>query len=460
MDINSKTDKKFKHTSALKVGVLTLSAILILIFTVLWIKGRSLSGGERIDLIFKDVNGMRAGSAVQMMGLRIGQVEDISPVINGKDSFVKLRFVVTEKGVKIPYASIISIQQSGIIGEQFLEVTPPKVFHIYSEFPNSRFSIKKNDDIYMELSQGLSKVGKVEDYELVKRAQIPFELREKIKTTNVLRLDYTLNLPGLILDNQMLKLKIKNGDLLIYLEDGEIPSTPKEGLKYTVIEPMRLSDFMDLQFRAAKSLAQTNDKINEILSDEFVDGLKTSVDNIRILTQNANTTLDKASALIDSSKAEIESMISQSEDLITSLTKLSNNLNVLVSDETLKNDVVGSLKSIGKMSSNINKILETKETQEIICNIDETMKNLSEITNYVNEYTKDDKLKEDIKNTVTNLSNITQNISKIMSDYNKLEDNEKLKLKQTIKDVTVITNNLKKFSEKLNKRFLLFRLMF
>ena len=96
-------EKKQKYTSALKVGVLTLSAISILIFTVLWVKGRSLSGGERIDIAFKDVNGMRAGSAVQMMGLRIGQVEEITPIIKGKDSYVKLRFVITEKGVKIPF---------------------------------------------------------------------------------------------------------------------------------------------------------------------------------------------------------------------------------------------------------------------------------------------------------------------------------------------------------------------
>ena len=47
-----------------------------------------------------------------------------------------------------------------------------------------------------------------------------------------------------------------------------------------------------------------------------------------------------------------------------------------------------------------------------------------------------------------------------MLDYNKLEDTEKLKLRSTVKDILTITKNVKKFSEKLNKRFLLFRLMF
>ena len=453
-------DKKGKYSSSLKVGILTLTAISILIFTILWVKGRSLSGGERIDLAFKDVNGMRAGSAVQMMGLRIGQVEEITPVINGKDSYVKLRFVVTEKGVKIPYASTISIQQSGIIGEQFLEVTPPKTEFIYGETNSTKTDIQINQPIYMVLSDGEAEIGKVLEVEVLKKSQLPYEVRQKIKTKNVIKLAYIIDLAGLILDSDMLSVKADNGKLMFYITDGEIPTTPNKNLKYTVIEPMRLSDFMDLQFRAARSLAETNDRVSEILSDEFIGSLKSSVDNIRVLTASANTTLDKATILIDSSRKEIETLIAQSEDLIESLTKLSDNLNAIVSDETLKNDVLSSIKSVGRMSDNINKILEDSQTSEIISNADETMRNLSEITTYINEYTKDEQLKEDITKTVNNLANITENVSKLIDEYNKLEDTEKLKLRSTVKDVLIITRNVKKFSEKLNKRFLLFRLMF
>ena len=453
-------NKKKKYSSALKVGLLTLTAISILIFTVLWVKGRSLSGGERIDVAFKDVNGMRAGSAVQMMGLRIGQVEEIVPVIQGKDSYVKLRFVITEKGVKVPYASTISIQQSGIIGEQFLEVTPPKNEIMFNETTKSTTAIQKDQPIFMELSDGVAEIGKIVDAEVVKKSQIPFELRQKMNTNNVLKLVYTINLPGLILDKNTLGMKVQNGKISFYLLDGEILQTPKKGLKYTVIEPMRLSDFMDLGFRATHAMLETNDKITEILSDEFIGGIKTSVENISLLTQSANTTLDKAALLIDSSKTELEELTAQSQDLIKSLNTLSCNLNELISDETLKNDVVSSIKSVGKMSENINKILEDEQTATLMANIDETSRNLADISAYVNEYTKDEKLKEDITTTVTNLSSITTNLAKVMDDYNKLDDGEKLKLKSTVKDVLAITKNVKKFSEKLNKRFLLFRLMF
>ena len=70
-----------------------------------------------------------------------------------------------------------------------------------------------------------------------------------------------------------------------------------------------------------------------------------------------------------------------------------------------------------------------------MADITETSRNLADISSYINDYTKDEKLKEDITTTITNLSSITPNIAKVMDDYNKLEDDEKLKLKSTVKDV-------------------------
>ena len=81
-----------KLSPSLKVGILTLVALTIFLFTVLWVKGRSFSSAERIEVQFKDVNGMRPGSGVQMMGLRVGQVEEIIPVIENESSYVKLKF--------------------------------------------------------------------------------------------------------------------------------------------------------------------------------------------------------------------------------------------------------------------------------------------------------------------------------------------------------------------------------
>ena len=78
-----------KISSSLKVGILALIALTIFFITILWVKGRSFSSAERIEIQFKDVNGMRPGSGVQMMGYRVGQVEEITPVIDGIKALVK-----------------------------------------------------------------------------------------------------------------------------------------------------------------------------------------------------------------------------------------------------------------------------------------------------------------------------------------------------------------------------------
>ncbi len=449
-----------KTSSSLKVGILTLSAIFILIFTVLWIKGRSLSAGERIEVIFKDVNGMRAGSGVQMMGLRIGQVEEITPIINGKNSYIKLKFVITEKDLEIPVASTISIQQSGLIGEQFLEITPPKIQTMFTETIKSTTSIKRGQEIFMILSDKKHKIGYVEECIVLPTSQIPFDLKNKISTSNTLRIKYTITMPGLILDNDNLAAKIVDNELMFYDLNGEKLYLPNQDSKYTVIEPMRISDFMEINYKASKSLNETNEKIAEILSDEMISELKESVKNINELTKTASTTLDKAQLLIDSSKDELEEVLAQSNKLISKLIVLSDNINEIASDEEFKDNLTTTVKSVGELSTNINTILEDKKTKEILANTNEISRNLADISSYMNEFTKDDKLKNDISSTVSNINKISANINKTLNNLNNLDSCQKASIDTILSDAVVTSRNLRKFSEKLNKRFLLFRLMF
>ena len=171
-----------RFSSSIKVGILTVTALFILIFSIMWVKGRSLSSSERITVEFKDVNGMRPGSAVQIMGYRVGQVEDVIPLINGDDSFVKLKFVITEPNIDIPYGSEISIQQSGLIGEQFLEITPPKNRILYLPLTGKERILKKGNDVEMLLSDDYHKIGKVKNVEIVQTSSFPADEKVKYST--------------------------------------------------------------------------------------------------------------------------------------------------------------------------------------------------------------------------------------------------------------------------------------
>ena len=185
-----------KISSAFKVGILAIISLTILLFTILWIKGRSFSSAERIEVHFKDVNGMRPGSGVQMMGLRVGQVEEIVPVVNGESSYVKMRFVITEPNIEIPKASTLSIQQSGLIGEQFLEITPPKLRSVYIPVVNKDL-VPNDTDVEIKLDDKYYIVGKVKKSQIMTSKLVPIELSEAVKTNYAYKVDYVINIHGL-----------------------------------------------------------------------------------------------------------------------------------------------------------------------------------------------------------------------------------------------------------------------
>ena len=174
-----------KFTPALKVGILTLISVAILICSVMWLKGRSIASGERITVIFQDVDGMRAGSGVQIMGLRVGQVEEINPFITQESSYVSVKLVITEPGVEIPVGSEISIQQSGIIGEKFVEITPPKVNYAYLPLKSETtpVELQKGDGVevytFNDTREDYTVVGEIKTVETVDRMSLPLELREQ-----------------------------------------------------------------------------------------------------------------------------------------------------------------------------------------------------------------------------------------------------------------------------------------
>ncbi len=454
-----------RFSSSFKVGILTLVSIIILVFTVLWVKGRTLSGGERFSVEFKDINGMRAGSGVQMMGVRIGQVEELLPKISATDSGVIVKFVITEPNIKIPTASTISIQQSGLIGEQFLEITPPQIKTIYIPINDKSMVLHVDDKVQMKLSRKHYDVGLIKKIEIIEASTLPLTLKQNLKTKLVYKIGYVIDMPGLILPdtlNGRIVMDSRNEKLRLVPEGNiEIPY-PQTDSKYTIVEPMRISDFMQLQYRSAESLAETNERISLLLSDDVIDDLKLTAANVKVLTENANTTFEKAQVLIDSSKEDLNIIVANADVLNTKVNKLVDNVNDIVGDKDLVKNIAKTTASVNELSNNLNKIIVDPQTKTTISNLQVTAKNVAEISTYINDMSKDTQLKRSINDTVCKLNSSLDKLNTTLDTVNyatsSQEDREQIKA--TLNDVSVTSSNLKKFSERLNKRFLLFRLMF
>ena len=451
-----------KFSSSFKVGILALSAIIILLFTVLWVKGKALSNAERLTVKFKDVNGMRAGSGVQMMGVRIGQVEEIKPMLNFADSYVEVKFVITEPNVVIPKASEISIQQSGIIGEQFLEITPPQEKVIYIPETDKSLVLHSEDKVQMKLDGKYYDVGQVKKIEIVETNMLPILVKENIKTKNAYKIRYVIDLPGLVTPEQIA------GEIVKESKDKKLRLSPKNDMDipypitdspYTVIEPMRIKDFLALQYRSAESLVETNERIALLLSDDVIADLKQTAVNVNELTDNVNITIAKAQELIELSKTELEMLSENANELSDRLLVLTDNINKITGDEEFVQNVANATKSFSRLSDNISVLMEDPKTKSMLENIDVTAKNIAELSSYINDMSKDAKLKSYLKDSVVKLNTALDKLTITLDTVNYATEDEE-KIKQTMDDINTTTQNLRKFSEKLNKRFLLFRLMF
>lgn len=452
-----------RFSSSFKVGILALIALFILLFTILWVKGRSFSSAERIEIAFKDVNGMRPGSGVQMMGLRVGQVEEITPFIDGENSYVKMRFVITEPGITIPKASVFSIQQSGLIGEQFLEITPPKTRITYFPVRGSSDLPYKNDPVQIKLDNKYYDVGKVKDTQVLSAKMIPAIMQEKIKTPYAYKIDYVITLPGLVLPEYMFGTMIKDkgvNKLRLNMLDDTILPYPHQNSPYTIIEPIRIADFMDLQYKAAESLTETNIKINELLSDNVIADLKQTAANINALTAQATTTMAKAEKLVDASKEDLDAMVAMANKVSVNFIKLTDNINEIIGDKNFRPTLLSAAKSIDKLSQNLNKILDNTDAKQLGADLQSVAANLNDISAFVAAMTKDEKLKKQLFETVAKVNTAMVDISNALELVNSMTPDNKRKIEQIMDDTSKTTRNLRKFSDKLNKRFLLFRLMF
>ena len=454
-----------KFSSSFKVGLLTLVALFLLVGTVLKVKGRALTSAKRIEIQFKDVNGLRPGAGVQIMGLKVGQVEEIMPIVKGNDSYVNVKFVITEPNVQIPRASSFSIQQSGLIGELFLEITPPKTLTIYLPMYTSDL-LQKNDAVEMKLSDSFHDIGVIKAVEVIPRESLPYNYRDKVKTNYAYKVQYFVNLPGLILPDFLIGSAVKKGDVhklrLTPLDEAPI-SFPNQESPYTIIEPMRLSDFMDWQYKAAETLTETNKKINEVMTDEVIADMKKTISNVNELTAKSNTTLAKLDEILENSKSDIEQLLAMTQQATNDFSKLSDNLNNIIGDKQFKTTMLSTADSIDKLSQNLNKIMNAADAEETGKNLKIIAKNLSQISDSINLMTKDEKLKNQITSAITNVNTAMAEVATTLETVNKIDPtakNQTSDLQKIVKDTVETTCNLKKFSEKLNKRFLLFRLLF
>lgn len=106
------------------VGLFILLGLAIFGALILWLRGFTIGKRSYNTVIeFPNVAGLQAGASVRYRGVTVGRITDIKPGSNGVDVNVE----ITSPNVVIPRDGLlIETNQSGLIGETYVEMRPLK----------------------------------------------------------------------------------------------------------------------------------------------------------------------------------------------------------------------------------------------------------------------------------------------------------------------------------------------
>lgn len=105
------------------VGLFVLSGALILAVTLVWAKGKQIRARtRRYEAVFEfqQAQGITVGTPVRIRGVDVGQVVQVRPSLERIDVVAELQ----DAGIVVPRNALVEVNQSGLISETLIDVTP------------------------------------------------------------------------------------------------------------------------------------------------------------------------------------------------------------------------------------------------------------------------------------------------------------------------------------------------
>ncbi len=110
-----------KKSVEIIVGLFMIAGFLAFVYLAFNLGEVSLFSGSRtyvIEAEFANVSGVKKGASVQIAGVVVGQVEDISLV----DSYANLDLRI-DRDIQLPEDTMASVKSQGIIGDKYIQLT-------------------------------------------------------------------------------------------------------------------------------------------------------------------------------------------------------------------------------------------------------------------------------------------------------------------------------------------------
>ncbi len=323
--------------STFKVGLITLITLGTILVGVLFIWQINPYSSYNLYGYFPHVGGIKAGSEVTLMGVRIGQVSSVAP--EPAKNRVRVGMEIDNE-YKLPKGSSFTIVTTGLVGDKSLEVLPPpKAEIVKDENANPQIDyLESGDEVIGNPPASLDAIF-TEAQDMLRSARTlvdDSELREDIKTTvrMVARSSEQMNdlfkdIKGVtkgfgrLTDQTETLLKQVNGATAALVPEAQ-----------SVMQSVR---------RVAYNVEHLSARINEIVDDPVIfDDTKGTVTNVREITRKFNDLADN-----------LKGMSIKTERILDNTESITGDIRDITSDEEIQSNLKSVARNASTLSSTI-----------------------------------------------------------------------------------------------------------
>ncbi len=348
------------------LGLLIVAGIVIFGGISIWLRGFQFGQNKyQITAQFPKINGTAVGDPIRFRGLKIGNIKDIKPKVNG----VEVVMEISSSKILIPKDSTIKVTSSGLIGETFIDIQPPAT-ELSTEAEKINPLSQKCDDVNLIYCNGDRLKGET-----------------AVTLDDLLPLMYELNLQ-----------LSKNPDIFVNVG---------EAAKNAAV--------------AAEEITKLSQDVNSLVG-EVQNRLNTFSETAEAITDVANT----ASETIDSTAQEYQQTAQELTQLVASANELLNENRTQLT--TTLNNLTNTSENLYSIVSQLDNTVAQTDTKQLLENLEtltanaaDTSANLKDISNTFGDPNNLVNLQQTLDSarvTFANAQKITADLEEITGDPN------------------------------------------
>lgn len=337
------------------VGFVFIGSVALFIGLLLWLQ--NLTPGRRsyrAFVEFSDAGGMGPGTAVAYRGVKVGRVVDIEPRPQG----VNIEIEISRADRRIPSNSVIEANQSGLIGETSINITPLESLPVGEEVAGPLDPACNPDIIICNGSQ------------LQGEAQL--DVKELIRST--------LRIANLLSDPQF---------------TANINSVAQNA-----------SDALSAISTLSGDVSDLTNEVEQLVAGGSVEATLTSVsqaaDEVQLLAATNRTTLANTLVSFQQSSDRLRTTLDELAPVINqgNLTEIIDNL------ETLSVNAAEASVNLRDFSTSINDPANGLMLQQLLDSARSTFQNVQKITSDLDELTGDPAFRSNIRDLIDGLNRL------------------------------------------------------